>query len=54
MGYRGKVAAQARARELRAQAWSLRQIADELGVAKSVPREQFGKPYRAVADPSLR
>jgi hypothetical protein len=35
MGYRGKVEAQARARELRAQAWTLQQIADELGVAKS-------------------
>ena len=35
MGYRGKVAEQARARKLRAQAWTLQQIADELGVAKS-------------------
>lgn len=35
MGYRGKVAERARARELRAQAWTLQQIADELGVAKS-------------------
>jgi transcriptional regulator with XRE-family HTH domain len=35
MGYRGKVAEQARARELRAQGWTLQQIADELSVAKS-------------------
>lgn len=35
MGYRGKVAEQRRARELRAQAWTLQEIADELGVAKS-------------------
>jgi hypothetical protein len=34
MGYRGKVEARARARELRAQSWTLREIADELGVAK--------------------
>ena len=34
MGYRGKVVEQARARELRAQAWTLQEIADELGVAK--------------------
>jgi transcriptional regulator with XRE-family HTH domain len=35
MGYRGKLQEQERARELRAQAWTLREIADELGVAKS-------------------
>jgi len=35
MGYRGKVAEQQRARELRGDAWTLQQIADELGVAKS-------------------
>ena len=35
MGYRGKVAEQERARELRAQAWTLTDIAAELGVAKS-------------------
>jgi transcriptional regulator with XRE-family HTH domain len=35
MGYRGKVAEQERARELRAQAWTLLEIAQELGVAKS-------------------
>lgn len=35
MGYRGKVEEQARARQLRAQAWTLQEIADELGVAKS-------------------
>ena len=34
MGYRGKVEERARARELRAQSWTLREIADELGVAK--------------------
>jgi len=35
MGYRGKVVEQERARELRAEAWTLQEIADELGVAKS-------------------
>jgi transcriptional regulator with XRE-family HTH domain len=35
MGYRGKVAAQERARELRAEAWTLDEIATELGVSKS-------------------
>jgi transcriptional regulator with XRE-family HTH domain len=35
MGYRGKVAEQNRARELRAQAWTLNEIATELGVARS-------------------
>jgi hypothetical protein len=35
MGYRGKVAEQGRARELRAEAWTLADIAAELGVAKS-------------------
>ena len=35
MGYRGKVAEQERARELRALAWTLSDIAAELGVAKS-------------------
>jgi hypothetical protein len=35
MGYRGKLAEQQRARELRAQAWTLQEIADALGVAKS-------------------
>lgn len=35
MGYRGKVAEQRRARELRAQAWTLQDIATELGVSKS-------------------
>ena len=35
MGYRGKVHEQERARELRAEAWTLADIADELGVAKS-------------------
>jgi transcriptional regulator with XRE-family HTH domain len=35
MGYRGKVDEQNRARELRAAAWTLQDIADELGVAKS-------------------
>ena len=34
MGYRGKVAEQNRARDLRAQAWTLQEIADELGVWK--------------------
>src|SRR5438874_1684335 len=35
MGYRGKIAAQNRARELRAAGWTLTEIAAELGVAKS-------------------
>jgi hypothetical protein len=35
MGYRGKVAEQERARELRAEAWTLQDIATELGVAQS-------------------
>lgn len=35
MGYRGKVAEQERGRELRAQAWTLSEIAAELGVARS-------------------
>lgn len=35
MGYRGKVEAQHRARELRAQSWTLDEIATELSVAKS-------------------
>jgi hypothetical protein len=35
MGYRGKLAEQMRARELRAQSWTLQAIADELGVSKS-------------------
>jgi hypothetical protein len=34
MGYRGKLEERARARELRAQSWTLQEIADELGVAK--------------------
>lgn len=35
MGYRGKTDEQEQARALRAQSWTLREIADELGVAKS-------------------
>lgn len=35
MGYRGKLAERQRARDLRAQSWTLKEIADELGVAKS-------------------
>lgn len=35
MGYRGKVAEQGRARELRAQGWTLTEICEELGVARS-------------------
>ena len=35
MGYGGKIEEQRRARELRAQAWTLLDIANELGVAKS-------------------
>ena len=35
MGYRGRVEDRERARQLRAEAWTLQQIADELGVARS-------------------
>lgn len=35
MGYRGKLEERQRARELRAQAWTLQEIADELDVSKS-------------------
>ena len=35
MGYRGKLAEQERARVLRAWAWTLNEIAAELGVSKS-------------------
>ncbi len=35
MGYGGKVEEQQRARELRAQSWTLLDIANELGVSKS-------------------
>ena len=35
MGYRGKQRERAAARELRAQAWTLREIAEELGVSRS-------------------
>jgi Putative ATPase subunit of terminase (gpP-like). len=35
MGYRGKVEERQRARELRAQSWTLQEIATELGVARS-------------------
>jgi hypothetical protein len=35
MGYRGKISERHRAQELRAQAWTLQAIAEELGVAKS-------------------
>ena len=35
MGYRGRVEDRERARRLRAEAWTLQQIADELGAAKS-------------------
>jgi hypothetical protein len=35
VGYRGKVVEQERARELRAQSWTLQEIATELGVARS-------------------
>jgi transcriptional regulator with XRE-family HTH domain len=35
MGYRGKTVERQRARELRARAWTLQEIADELGVSRS-------------------
>jgi hypothetical protein len=57
MGYRGKLAEQEAARGLRAQGWTLLEIATELGVAKSsvslwvrdvafVPRRPSGSPDR--------
>lgn len=55
MGYRGKVEERARARELRAEAWTLQEIADELGVAKSSVSvwvrdvEFVAKPRKRVA-----
>jgi hypothetical protein len=65
MGYRGKVAEQERARELRAQSWTLQQIADELGVGKGsvsvwvrdvefVPRPRSGARKRGPSTPQLR
>src|SRR4051812_14489849 len=35
MGYRGKIEAQNRARDLRAQGWTYKEICDELGVSRS-------------------
>jgi IS30 family transposase len=35
MGYRGKVVERERARDLRAQAWTINEIVAELGVSKS-------------------
>jgi transcriptional regulator with XRE-family HTH domain len=35
VGYRGKLEERARARELRAQAWTMPEIAEELGVSRS-------------------
>lgn len=60
MGYRGKLEEQERARELRARAWTLQEIATELGVAKSsvslwvrdvdfVPRPRLNRNYGARA-----
>ena len=58
MGYRGKVSEQERARELRSQAWTLNEIAAELGVAKSsvslwvrdVPFDEVVRARRAGAN----
>ena len=63
MGYRGKVAEQNRACDLRAEAWTLQEIADDLGVAKSsvslwvrdvvfVPKPRQRSPFAAPS--SLR
>lgn len=55
MGYRGKLEERARARELRAEAWTLQEIAHELGVSKSSVSvwvrdvEFVAKPRRRVA-----
>jgi transcriptional regulator with XRE-family HTH domain len=104
MGYRGKLEAQNRARDLRANGWTYKEICEELGVSRSsvslwvrdvefdraawealeidearlrlalylhegldleaandfwsgvtgIPVSQFGQPYRAVPDPSIR
>ena len=58
MGYRGKLAEQERARALRAEAWTLNEIAAELGVAKSsvslwvrdVPFDEAARAARAGAN----
>jgi len=58
VGYRGKVAEQERARALRAQAWTLNEIAAELGVSKSsvslwvrdVPFDEAARSARAGAN----
>jgi transcriptional regulator with XRE-family HTH domain len=58
MGYRGKVGEQQRARELRAQAWTLAEIAAELGVSRSsasvwvrdVPFDEAARAERAGAN----
>jgi hypothetical protein len=65
MGYRGKVDEQAKARELRAQSWTLNEIAAELGVAKSsvskrvrnvdfVPRPRTGGHAPGAGHPMRR
>jgi transcriptional regulator with XRE-family HTH domain len=53
VGYRGKLAEQERARALRAEAWTLNEIAAELGVSKSsvslwVRDVRFDEPARAA------
>ena len=56
MGYGGKFVERERARELRAQSWTLQEIADELGVAKGsvirpgVFRELYGPDWQPMAE----
>jgi transcriptional regulator with XRE-family HTH domain len=65
MGYGGKVAEQQRARELRAQAWTLDAIARELGVSKSsvslwvrdvefTPKPRNASPHRRPSSLMVR
>ena len=58
MGYGGKVREQERARELRAQAWTLQDNLDAAvefwSALAGIPPSQFTKPYRARADPTIR
>ena len=56
MGYRGKLAEQERARVLRAQAWTLNEIATELGVSKSSVSRRYveasAEQLRALSRPN--
>jgi hypothetical protein len=58
MGFRDHVDKQNRARDLRAQGWTLTEISEKVGwfwsELTAIPLPQFRKPYRAVPDPSIR